>query len=110
MKYPDLVPEKVCVTPCTIYRTDGINRDGSKKHVETFNGNCMYVEKAHQTLSAEKQLITLSATAFFHGDISPENPKIDGYAEIDGKERKIYSSEKAKNLDGTVNFTKLELI
>ena len=30
MKYPKLVPERVCTTPCTVYRTDGLNRDGSK--------------------------------------------------------------------------------
>lgn len=63
MKFPQLVPERVCKTPCKVYRTDGLNRDGSKKQ-----------------------------------------------AVIGGRTYKIYGSEKAKDPDGRVNYTRLELI
>ena len=109
MKYPKLVPERVCTTPCTVYRTDGLNRDGSKKRTVIFEGKCFHSEKARQKLSAEKQLITLSGEALFCGDIAPDNAVIEGYAVIGG-EYKIYGSEKAKTPDGTVNYTRLELI
>ena len=95
MKYPQLVPKSVCVTPCKVYRTDGLNRDGSKKKTVIFE---------------DKQLITLSGEALFCGDIAPDSPVIDGYAEISGREYRIYGSAKAKNPDGTVNYTRLELI
>lgn len=110
MRYPKLVPDRVCVTPCTVYQTDGLNRDGSKKETVIFKGKCFHSEKATQKLNAEKQLITLSGAVLFNGDISPDSPVIDGYVKLNERDYKIYSSEKAKNPDGTVNFTRLELI
>ena len=110
MKYPQLVPERVCVTLCVVYRTDGLNRDGSKKKTVIYQGKCFHSEKSRQKLNAEKQLITLSGEALFCGDIAPDNAVIDGYVEIGGREYRINGSEKAKNPDGTVNYTRLELI
>ena len=110
MKYPQLVPDRVCNTTCMVYRTDGLNRDGSKKKTVIFDGRCFHSEKSRQKLSAEKQLITLSGEALFNGDIAPDSAVIDGYVEIGGKEYKINASEKAKNPDGSVNYTRLELI
>lgn len=110
MKYPELVPDRVCTTPVTVYRTNGLNPDGSKKKTVTFEGKCFHSEKSQQKLNAEKQLITLSGEALFNGDIAPDSPTIDGYAEMGGKEYKINDSEKAKNPDGSVNFTRLELM
>lgn len=110
MKFPKLVPDRVCTTPVVVYRTEGLNRDGSKKQVVIVDGKCFHSEKATQKLNAEKQLITLKGSLLFNGDIAPDSPVIDGYAEIGSREYKIYSSEKAKNPDGTVNFTRLELI
>lgn len=110
MKYPQLVPDRVCNTACTVFQTKGLNRDGSKKRVAIFEGKCFHMEKSRQKLNAEKQLITLSGEALFNGDIAPDDPIIDGYVEIGNKKYRIYGSEKAKNPDGTVNFTRLELI
>lgn len=110
MRFPSLVPDKVCTTPATVYLTDGLNRDGSKKRTVIFEGKCFHSEKAKQKLNAEKQLIVLSGEALFNGDIAPDCPKIDGYVLIGGNEYRIYGSEKAKNPDGTVNYTRLELI
>lgn len=110
MKFPQLVPDRVCKTAVTVYRTEGLNRDGTKKKTVIFEGKCFHSEKAKQKLNAEKQLITLTGEVLFNGDIAPDSPIIDGYAEIGSREYKIYSSEKAKNIDGTVNYTRLELI
>ncbi len=110
MRWPELVPDRVCTTPVCVYQTDGLNRDGSRKRTVTYIGKCHHTEKSFQKLSADKQLITLSGQALFNGDISPETPKIEGYAEIGGKEYIIFGSEKAKNPDGSVNYTRLELI
>jgi hypothetical protein len=110
MKFPQLVPDRVCTVPVVVYRTDGLNRDGSKKKTVTYEGKCFHTEKSKQKLTADKQLITLTGEALFNGDIAPDSPKIEGYAEIGGREYVIYGSEKAKNPDGTVNYTRLELI
>ena len=110
MKWPELVPDRVCTTPICVYQTQGLSRDGGRKRTVTYEGSCHHTEKSYQKLNAEKQLITLSGQALFNGDISPNIDKIEGYAEISGREYVIFSSEKAKNPDGTVNYTRLELI
>lgn len=110
MKYPKLVPDRICTNDVTVFQTGGLNRDGSKKQTVIFQGKCFLSEKSRQKLNAEKQLITLSGEALFNGDISPDTSMIDGYVKIGETEYAIYGSEKAKNPDGSVNFTRLELI
>jgi len=111
MKYPNLVPDRVCVTQCTIYQTDGLNRDGSPCTKKIFTGKCFYSEKSKTKLTAEKQLVTLSGEALFNGDIAPQSSTVSGNIMLnDALKRKIYASEKAKNPDGSVNYTRLELI
>lgn len=111
MKYPRLVPDRVCNTPIKVYRTDGLNRDGSPKRTVIFEGKCNYSEKAKQKITAEKQIITLSGEALFNGDIAPDSDNIEGEVEVlSGIRRIIYDSEKCRNPDGTVNYTRLELI
>lgn len=111
MKYPQLVPDKVCTTPVKVSRTGGLNRDGSPKHTVIFEGKCFYTEKSRTKLTADKQLVTLSGEALFNGDIAPGSDTITGEVSLlSGIVREIFSSEKAKNPDGTVNYTRLELI
>lgn len=111
MKYPKLVPDKVCTTPITVYRESGLNRDGSPKRTVIFEGKCNYSEKTVQRMTADRQLITLSAEALFNGDIAPDADTIEGDVEVlSGIHRRIYASQKNRNPDGTVNYTRLELI
>lgn len=111
MKYPELVPDRVCTTPITIYREGGLNKDGSPKRTVIFEGNCNYAEKTYQRMTAQKQLVTLNATALFNGDIAPDVDSIEGDVQVlHGRHRRIYASQKAFNPDGTVNYTRLELI
>jgi len=111
MKYPALVPDKICTTPVTVYREDGLNRDGSPKRTVIFEGKCFYSEKTKHKITAEKQLIALSGEALFNGDIATDTDVIAGEVLLlSGIKRRIYSSEKAKNPDGTINYTRLELI
>lgn len=53
----------------------------------------------------------LSAQAYFIGDIVPELPTLsNGEVIVNGVKRRIYQGEKARNPDGTVNYTRLDLI
>lgn len=111
MKYPKLVPDKVCTTPIIVYRESGLNRDGSPKRTVIFEGKCNYSEKSTQRMTADKQIITLNAVALFNGDIAPDADTIEGDVEVlSGIHRRIYASQKNRNPDGTVNYTRLELI
>lgn len=111
MKYPQLVPDRMCTTPITVYRESGLNRDGSPKRTTIFEGKCNYSEKTVQRITAEKQIITLNAVALFNGDIAPDSDTIEGDIDVlSGIHRRIYASQKCRNPDGTVNYTRLELI
>lgn len=110
MKWPELVPASICNTPITVTITDGIGEDGAPKVVTTWSGNCNYSEKQKQVLDAERRLITLEATALFPGDIFPEREKLEGEVVLGDTTWMIYRGSRARNPDGTVNFTQLELM
>lgn len=111
MKWPELVPDSICNTPIQILFEDGINEDGSPKKTVIFDGKCNYSEKARQILNAERQLIQLQAVALLNGDIAP-GKDISGEAIISNGHviRRIYASSRGYNPDGTVNYTRLELM
>ena len=53
----------------------------------------------------------IEGTILIPGDIAPGISSISsGEVEVLGIKRNIYKGEKARNPDGTVNYTKLELI
>lgn len=112
MKWPQLVPDSVCTTPITVNITDGIGEDGAPKVVSSWSGKCNYSEKQKQVLDAERRLITLEATALFNGDIFPGQEKLEGSVVIgDGTiVWQVYRGSRARNPDGSVNFTQLELM
>lgn len=113
MKWPQLVPPQACCTPITVRLQTGLNLDGTPKQETIFDGKCNYSEKCRQVVDAERQLIQLNARALIPGDIAP-GQDISGEAVIHGAGAEtvqvIYSASRARNPDGTVNFTQLELI
>lgn len=111
MAWPELVPNAVCKTPIEIYLEDGINEDGSPKKTTVYSGTCNYSEQTKHILDAEQRLIRLSATALCNGDIAP-GKDIAGMASVNNGQilRRIHAASKARNPDGTVNYTKVELL
>lgn len=112
MKWPPLVPDSICNTPITVTITDGIDKGGAPKVAGTWSGKCNYSEKQKQILDAERRLITLEATALFNGDIFSGQEKLEGEVIVNGGTiiRQIYRGSRARNPDGTVNYTQLELM
>lgn len=112
MSYPCLVPESFCKTPIsvTVY-SEGITEDGSP--IVAFKGDlkCNYQDGAKVVLKNEQKRVEITGSALFCGDICPAVPVIsDGVVIVFGVERKILKGTKARNPDGTVNYTRLELI
>ena len=111
MKYPCLIPTKLCKTPIRIQ----IDQEGSNEYGEplltvTYSGNCNYQDKAKTVLTAEKKLIQITGTALFPGDICPKLPVMSGgEATVCGVKRRIVEARKARNPDGTVNYTEVWL-
>ena len=110
MKYPCLIPKRQCKTQIklTLYE-EGLSETGSPIIFATLDTTCNYQDSAKTVLSADKKLIQLSGVALFTNDICPELPTLSGgTAIIYGVERTIFRGTKARNPDGTVNYTKLE--
>lgn len=108
--WPRLVTPRMCKTSCTITLTDGCGEDGAPREVARLSLKCNWQDSPRQILNAERQLIQLSGTALFDGDIAPEVDVLAGTAEICGSVWTIYRGTKCRNPDGTVNYTKLELM
>lgn len=98
--------------PIVVNITDGIDEDGAPKVVNTWSGKCNYSEKQKQVLDAERRLIMLEATTLFNGDIFPGQEKLEGSVVINNGTItwQIYRGSRARNPDGSVNFTQLELM
>lgn len=112
MKYPCLVDKRYCKTPIHVeIIPEGVNKYGEPYEAAVIDTMCNYQDTAKTVLTAEKELIQLNGIALFPGDIAPELPTLSGgTVKVYGIERTIYQGTKARNPDGTVNYSKLELI
>lgn len=112
MRYPELVGKRFCKTDIKVtLEREGLNKYGEPLPSVTLNLKCNYQDNAKTVLTAEKKLIQLSGSALFVGDIYPELPVLSGGSvEVLGVKRRIFQGVKARNPDGTVNYTRLDLM
>lgn len=112
MRYPRLVKERTQQTPIELsVEQEGLTEYGEPFASITYSGLCNYQDKARTVLTTEKKLIEITGSALFNGDIMPELPVISGgEAVIFGQKRRILEGRKARNPDGTVNYTEVFLI
>ena len=112
MKYPNVIPKSVCKTPIHIeIEQEGISEDGEPLEALSVDTKCNYQDKAKTVLSAQKKTVECSGVILINGDIAPDSPTISGgYVVINGVKRNIALGTKARNPDGTVNFTQLDVI
>jgi hypothetical protein len=112
MKYPQLVREKDCKTPCTVVLfAEGITEDGAPQTAFSGECKCIWQSSARRIRTAKHEEVTLTAEAWFCGDLCPALPEItDGKMTVDGVCRRIVTGTKARNPDGTVNYTLLGVV
>ena len=111
MEFPKLVLSNFCKTPISgrIY-SEGVNEYGEPIEYE-FSGFCNYQSCCETILTDTQQVIQITGKAYFDGDILPNIPEItSGEVTLYGVKRKIQQGTKARNLDGTVNYTMLRLL
>ncbi len=129
MKFPCLVRPRFCKTPIylTIY-SEGLTEDGAPEVIykrkellpqddlypqENLYGDfiyCNYQDCAKTVLTAQQKKVEVSGVILIPGDVAPNVPVISGgFAEINGVRREIVKGIKARNPDGTVNFTELDV-
>lgn len=131
MKYPRLIRKSVCKTPVylTLYG-EGLTEDGAPEIVlecvpellpddnrypgeYLFNAPILfnYQNGAKTVFTREQKRVEASGSLYCDGDICPALPVISGgFALIDGVKREIVRGIKARNPDGTVNYTQLDVI
>lgn len=110
MKYPKLVINPQTDIFVTLY-SDEIGECGERIVIENKKLKCNYQDKAKKVLTKNKEELQITGTVYFDGDIAPELPIISsGMCEVFGKEFTIVEGKKARNLDGSVNYTELWLL
>lgn len=112
MIWPQLVPDAVCTVPIHVrIETEGISEEGEPITALDDDFMCNYQDSAYRMLNEQQKLIVLSGKAYFSKDIAPNLPTITGgEVEVFGVKRRIYKGTKARNPDGSVNYTLLELV
>lgn len=111
MKYPKLVPKNMCKTPIkVIIESEKINYDGEPVSME-LDLLCNFQDVAKTIFTDEKKTVEITGTALFDGDIAPDMAAISGgTVEVFGEKRRIEKGMKARNPDGSVNYTRLEVV
>ena len=109
MRFPQLVPTGVCTTPIRLVLTcEELTEDGAPTRAVEYEGFCNWQDGGKTELTAEQKYIRISGRAYLPGDICPVLPEITGgYGVIFGEKRSIEAGVKARNPDGTVNFTEV---
>ena len=86
------------------------NEFGEKGMVLDASFLCNYQSSGLYRYTADKQGPEITGVVLIDGDILPSADVItSGYVVIFGKERQIVKGTKARNLDGTVNYTRLDV-
>lgn len=111
MKYPSLVPDIMCRTPVTLaVYTETLDENGAPVIAGTYTGMCNYQSSGKLVRRDKEEFVTMTGKCLFNGDILPGVPVIaSGEAVIFGAKREILSGSKARNPDGTVNYTEVNL-
>lgn len=112
MKFPCLVLSQWCKTPIRLsLEQEGLNEYGEPLRTIEYSGCCNYQDKARTVLTSQKKLVEITGSALFPGDICPGIPTISGgTAILFGVPRRILEGRKARNPDGSVNYTEVLLV
>ncbi len=109
MKFPRLV--RAAHTPCHVCILGEPDAFGEQEIA--FEGDlfCNYQSESRLVYSADGHTIQTAATLLFDGDIAPTVPIINsGKAVVSGVEHTIVTGKKHRNIDGSVNYTSLEVV
>lgn len=109
MTWPELIPACYRRTPVELHvYGEGLDENGAPEEVYAAMLYANWQDGGGTELTPEQKTVRLSGRAFFSGDVCPSLPVISGgYGVIFGVRRRIVRGVKARNPDGTVNFTEV---
>jgi hypothetical protein len=110
VRWPRLVRE--ARTPCKVtVWAEGIGEDGSPVVALDADLVCNYQSRARTVRTKDGTAVEVSGTCLFDGDICPGVAELaGGEVSVFGERRAVALGSKARNPDGTVNHTRLELV
>lgn len=111
MRFPKLVaPMAQSMAVEVIADADGIDEDGAPIEGARWSGLGNYQDHITETFGGKQVETEVRAHVYIDGDAFPDLAVIaGGTVRALGETREIVKGQKARNIDGTVNFTKLEL-
>ena len=112
MKFPKLIVKGMRQTPIyVVVYGEGLTEDGAPVVAASRSFVCNWQDSAETVLTKEQKKVRLSGVALIDGDIFPQLEVISGgYVRIFGQRRELHRGIKARNPDGTVNYTRLEVM
>ena len=111
MLYPSLVKSFVESTPVSIsVDADGIDEDGAPIEGVSWSGSANYQDHVEEKYGTDKAETEVKGVLYMDGDPFSEMSIIaGGTVTVFGEQRDIVLGMKARNLDGTVNYTRLDI-
>ena len=89
---------------------EGIDEDGAPLEGGEWSGQANWQDHSKNVWGSDKVATEVLASVYIDGDPFPDFANIvGGWALAFGEEREIVSGSKARNPDGTVNYTRLDL-
>ena len=110
-RWPQLILPQFCKTNIkVIVDSEELNENGTPKQLLNWSGKCNYQDKTKRIWTSDKVLAEVYGTCLIPGDIAPDMAVIpSGIVKVFGVDRELVQGTKARNPDGTVNFTQLEI-
>jgi hypothetical protein len=111
MKWPSLVlPWTQSTAISASIDAEGIDEDGAPITAGEWTGECNWQDVSSRRYTTDKLSVDVAASLYITGDPLPSIAHITGgTVTIDGDVREILKGTKARNPDGTVNYTRLDL-
>ncbi len=109
MKWPALVRRETMTVPISLsIEREELDEDGSPVEAFSYTGLCNWQDGGKVELTGEQKYVRITGRAYFDGDICPGAANLTGgYGVIFGERREIAEGIKARNPDGTVNYTEV---
>ncbi len=110
VRYPKLV--RCAKTPIHItIQAEDINEFGERETILDADFLCNWQDKSQVKYTSKDTAVTVSGSAFLDGDIQEDVGNLTGgTVEIFDETRNIYAVSKCRNLDGTVNYTRVDVL
>lgn len=110
MRYPKLV--RTAKTPIHItIESEEINEFNERETILDGDFRCNWQDKSQVKYTSKDTAVTVSGSAYIDGDIQPEIGNLTGgHVVVFGEKRSIYAVSKCRNPDGTVNYTRVDVL